>query len=114
MPKSKIRFLQRGPSAIDNKKEVEIKWIVENNSEFTLIDAKGLAQFHTYDFGDIKPYSNVETTFKLPIPSLEDIKTDYGVEVRLEDPFIIDSSILEFTIKTDTLTIESNPLRIPL
>lgn len=114
MVKSKIKFRQMGPSSIDDKKEIEIKWSVENNTEFTLVDVKGLAQFHLHDFGDIEPYSKVETDFKLPIPSLEDIKTDYGVEVKLEDPFVIDAATLEYTIKTDTFTILSNSLEIPL
>lgn len=114
MPKSKIKFFQRGPSSIGDKKEIEIKWIVENNTEFTMTDVRGLAQFHIHEFGDIEPHSKVETDFKLPIPSLEDIKTDYGVEVKLEDPFIINASTLEYTIKTDTFTILSNQLKIPI
>ncbi len=114
MPKSKIKFSQHGPSSIGDKKEIEIKWIVQNNSEFVLKDVEGLAQFHVHDFGEIEPYSKVETTFKLPVPSVEDIKTDYGVEVKLENPFIIGASSLQYTIKTDTFTIKSNSLKIPL
>ena len=114
MPKSKIRFFQYGPSSIGNSSKIEIKWIVENNTEFTLNNVKGLAQFYVYNFGKIEPYSKAISNFKLMVPSLEDIKTDYGVEVKLEDPFVIESSTLEYTIKTDTFTIESNKLEIPL
>lgn len=114
MIKSKIKFSQYGPLNIGDKKEIEINWVVQNDSEFLLKNVKGLAQFHIHFFDEIQPYSKVETKFKLPIPSLDDIKMDYGVEVKLENPFIIDSSTLEYTIKTDTFTIKSNILKIPL
>lgn len=114
MKNPKISFSQYGPKSIDGKSEIEIKWVVENNSKFDLTDVKAFAQFGEYEFGDIRSLSKAEHIILMPIPSIENLKKEFGENIQMKDPFFVGSSKLEYTIGNETFQISSNDLEIPL
>lgn len=109
-----ISVIQEGPSSADYGKNVSIKWTVTNKGSQPITNVNGTSQDFNYNFGTIKPGESKSITFKMSIPSLDQVKNDFGDDATVPNPFIIGGFHLSYNLNGKLNEVTSNSLSIPL
>lgn len=91
---------------------IAITWIVENNSDNVITNVKAISQMENNDFGDIEPNSSKSFNFNFKIPSLEDVKRDFGEDATVPNPYIIGPVTLTYKTENNSYSVKSNSLEI--
>ena len=101
MSEEKIFIFQRESESNDNKNEISITWEVENDSDSIIENVVATSQSFTHDFGSID------------IPSIDDLRKDFGEDASLPDTLRLGNVNLKYTKNNKNYEVFSNSLEIP-
>ncbi|MGL4669241.1 MAG: hypothetical protein ACRCVG_01400, partial [Methanobacteriaceae archaeon] len=102
-----------GPSQSSKGEYVDLIWTVTNNMNVTISSVKGIDQNNNYNFGTIAPNETKTFTFKVKIPTDEELKADFP-DGSVSNPFVIGGFALSWNANGENKEINSNSIKINL
>jgi hypothetical protein len=103
-----------GPKSAEEGKNIQIIWKITNNLNVSISNVQGVDQNEFFNFGRINPGETKTYSFFMEVPSLNDIKNDFGLNATISDPFYIDSFQVKYFVDEVEFNINSNTLEINL
>ena len=113
MSEEKIFLFQREAESNDNKNEINIIWEVENDSDSLIENVVATSQSFTHDFGSIDAFNSKSVSFSIKIPSIDDLRKDFGEDASLPDTLRLGNVNLKYTKNNENYEVFSNSLEIP-
>ncbi|MGL6297638.1 MAG: hypothetical protein ACRC1M_00540 [Methanobacteriaceae archaeon] len=102
-----------GPAEAAKGDSVDLTWTVTNNMNTAISSVKGTDQNANYNFGTIAPGETKTFTFKVKIPTDDEVKADFGGG-SVSNPFGIGGFALSWDVNGETKNINSNSIEIKL
>ena len=103
-----------GPESANEGDNIQITWKITNNLNVPITDVYGIDQNENFDFGQINSGETKTYSFSMYVPSLKDIKEDFGLNATISDPFYIGGFNVKYFVNGVEYSINSNPLEINL
>ncbi|MCL2114929.1 MAG: hypothetical protein FWH29_01765 [Methanobrevibacter sp.] len=103
-----------GPESAEEGDEILITWKITNNLNVPITNVQGNDQNEIYNFSQINPGETKTHSFFIYVPSLNDIKSDFGLNTTTSDPFYIGGFNVNYFVNGVENNIVSNSLEIDL
>jgi|GEM_PF-576321 len=103
-----------GPKSIKEGEEIQLSWKITNNLNVPIYNVNGFDQNDFHDFGQINPGETKTYSFSIFLPSLDDIKNDFGLNTTLSDPFYFGGFNVKYIVDGKEFKTTSNSLEIKL
>ncbi|MDR2966507.1 MAG: hypothetical protein LBU74_00990 [Methanobacteriaceae archaeon] len=103
-----------GPKSAKEGDNIQIIWKITNNLNVPISNVQGNDQNEIYNFSQINPGETKIHSFFIYIPSLTDIKNDFGLNATISDPFFIGGFNVKYFVNGEEYNITSNSIEINL
>ena len=103
-----------GPKSVKENEDIKITWKITNNLNVPITNVFGSDQNENHDFGQINPGETKIYSFSIFVPSLFDIKDDFGLNETISEPFYIGGFNVKYFVNGIEKSITSNSIEIEL
>ena len=103
-----------GPKSAKEGNNIQIIWKITNNLDVPINDVQGIDQNEIYNFGEINPGETKTYSYFIYVPSLKEIKNDFGLNESISDSFYIGGFNIKYLINGVEHSTSSNSLEIDL
>ncbi|MBZ9570154.1 hypothetical protein KQY27_01120 [Methanobrevibacter sp. TMH8] len=103
-----------GPKYSAQGKTVNLVWKITNNGSETIQNVQAQDQSNSHDFGNIAPGESKTFTASLNIPTLAQVKQDFGPDATIANPFSIGGFSVTYSLNGENFQFNSNSLDIRL
>lgn len=111
---SNVNITQKGPEGATWGVNFTVHVKVQNPLDEKITNVKAVSQHFNYDFGEISANRNVLTSYEISMPTIEQLKEDFGKDVKLCRVFNSGKITLTYVYKGEEFTVESNELNISI
>lgn len=103
-----------GPKSAKEGDNIQLVWKITNNLGVPITNVQGTDQNQIHNFDKINPGETKTYSFSVPIPSLKNIKEDFGSNATISNPFYIGGFNVKYFANGAEHSINSNSIEIKL